>query len=353
MENLGNYLEQLHGRVARENLTKELVEKIVESEIPAELQRNLLAEYFGHGPLEKFFADENVTEILVNSAQDIWVERFGRLEKTEASFLSASSLDRYARRLLLSCGRRVDRKNPFADARLADGSRLCAVIEPAVRDGMHLAIRKFQRERQSLAALEAGGSFSRKARNLLEGFVREGKNIFISGGTGSGKTTLLNALASIVPAEERIITLEDITELQIAHPHVVQLEARPPNAEGEGEIDIRSLLCRALRLRPDRLIMGECRGKEALDLLQALNTGHRGSMGTIHANSAREALARLEMLSLMEARNLNPESIRQYIVSAVHVIVHLERKDGFRLVQSIHELRGVQEGVYLLRACEL
>ena len=353
MENLGSYLDQLHGRAARDNLSEELIQKIISEDVSGELGKKVLEEYFGHGPVAVFFRDPAITEILVNGPSEIWIEREGRLEKTSAAFLSASSLERYSRRLLLGAGRRVDRKNPFADARLADGSRLCVAIEPAVRNGMHLAIRKFQTERHSLDALEKSGSISAKVRLQLEEFVRVGKNIFVCGGTGSGKTTLLNALASLVPPNERILTLEDITELQIAHPHVVQLEARPPNTEGEGEIDIRSLLCRALRMRPDRLIVGECRGREALDLLQALNTGHRGSMGTIHANSAREALSRLEVLSLMEAKNINPESIRQYIASAVQVIVYLERKNGARAVQSMHEVRGVQDGIYLLKSCEL
>lgn len=238
----------------------------------------------------------------------------------------------------------------MADARLADGSRICIVGEPAVLGGMHVNIRKFPQRRPDLDRLVSWEFLTPSAAAVLREAVVAGKNIFVSGGTGAGKTTLLNALVSAVPPGERVITLEDTAELRPLHPHVVSLEARPANAEGEGAIELRSLLRCSLRMRPDRLVMGECRGVEALELIQALHTGHRGSMGTIHANSARDALARLEMLVQMAMPQISPSVAKTLLAGAIQLVVHVERVNGRRRLASIHEVCGVDGGLILLRA---
>ncbi|NUM88916.1 MAG: CpaF family protein [Bdellovibrionales bacterium] len=299
--------------------------------------------------LRALLEDDSVTEVIVNGVRDSWVERGGVLHGIGPVFSSPEELDQWARGLLQGTGRRVDRRSPMADARLPDGSRVCVVAEPAVLGGMHVNVRKFPKHRLSLTDLVGAGFLTEGAAALLLDAVRSGKNIFLSGGTGAGKTTLLNALIALVPHGERIITLEDTAELLPDHPHVVRLEARPANAEGEGAIELRALVRCALRMRPDRLVMGECRGPEALDLLQSLNTGHRGSMGTIHANSAREALGRLELLCQMAMPQLTLPVLRALVAGAIHVVAHVERVNGRRRLASLHEVAGTEEGTILLR----
>lgn len=310
-------------------------------------------EFSYYGPISKLMNDESVTEILINGASNIWVERGGVLEKTDLQFLSDESLQRLIRIFLSFSGRKVDKKSPFADARLPDGSRVCVIANPAVNGGAHIAIRKFPKKRFSLEDLRVKHFLSDKAFQYLVAAVGARKNIFLSGGTGSGKTTLLNALIDLVPAHDRVITLEDISELCPGHAHVVRLEGRPPNIEGEGEISLRMLLRAAMRMRPDRIVVGECRGVEALDVLQALNTGHAGSMGTIHANSPRDALSRLELLALLGAENLNPQVLKTYIASAIHIVVQIERTDKGRKIGSIQEVKGIENGIFLLRNIEI
>lgn len=316
-------------------------------------RQRLLQEFTGRGPLEAPLNDPSVTEILVNGLQEIWVERAGRLEKINDTFLHEYTLDRYVRRLLAPLGRKLDRKSPLVDGRLSDGSRICVAVSPAVLGGTHIAIRKFQRQWRELDALVASGFLSAKAKELLLRFVREKKNILISGATGTGKTSLLNAVAAYIPGAERVITIEDTAELELNHSHVVRMEARPANLEGEGEISIRALVRAAMRMRPDRLVLGECRGEEALDVLQAFNTGHGGSFTTVHANSPRDALNRLELLSLLNCENVSSNAIKFFVSSAIHAVVHIERKDGRRFVQSIQELKGMEDAIYLLKNHEI
>ena len=307
----------------------------------------------GQEVLAPFLTDPSVTEILVNGPENVWTERAGSLSKEAVQFPSSEILERWARKLVGEAGRRIDRRNPCVDTRLHDGSRLCVLIDPVVQGGVHLSIRRFPVRRPSLLRLAELGMMSPKAANLLLRAVTERKNIFVSGATGAGKTTLLNALIEAVPETERVITIEDTRELNPVHPHVVALEARHANTEGEGEISISSLLRCALRMRPDRIVMGECRGREAIDLVQALNTGHRGSMGTIHANSPRDALARLELLCLMELPNVNPQAVKAYLQSAIHLLVHVERVGDLRKVTATQELAGLEDGIFLLRTKEM
>ncbi len=308
-----------------------------------------LEEFFGHGPLRGLFDDESVTEILVNGPREIWAERRGKLEPVNGAFAGEESLRRYARRILSAHGRKVDQRSPFADAVLDGGIRVHVAAPPISRKGICLSIRKPSREAWTLTRLEASGAFSAPTTSMLQQLVRARKNIFVCGGTGSGKTSLLSALVEEAHHGERILALEDVAEIRVHHPHFLSLEARPANQEGEGEISLPKLLRETLRMRPDRIVMGECRGAEALDLLMALNTGHPGSMGTIHSNSPRDALQRLELLALLAAENLRESAVRALIASCIHVVVHLERTGNGRRVSSIAEVKGVDNGVYLLR----
>lgn len=297
----------------------------------------------------QYLQREEVCEILINGHNEVWVEGNDGLERVEERFPSEIELQRTARNFLSNIGRKIDFKNPYADARLADGSRICVVIPPASLSGTHINIRKFNKRHSSLKELAKSNSTISKNLPAINKAIQEKGNILISGATGAGKTTLLNAIASEVSPKERIITLEDTAELFIKHPHVVRLESRPPNSEGEGEVTLRKLLQTALRMRPDRIIIGECRGAESLDLLLALNTGHDGSMATIHANSARDALSRLELLCALNAVNLPPPLIRSYIYASIHILIHLTRHKQQRNIHSIQKLCGLEEGVFLLR----
>src|SRR4051812_21501621 len=300
----------------------------------------------GHGPIEKLLADDSVTEIMVNGARDVWIERAGRLYQTAVRFNDEAHLRRVITKIAGQVGRRVDESSPMLDARLPDGSRINAVLPPLSLTGSLLTIRKFAKERFSLEDMIRLGTLSRDSVDLLHVCLRGGLNVLISGGTGSGKTTLLNAMSGEIPDDERIVTIEDAAELRLNQSHVLRLEARPVNTEGEGLVTIRDLVRNALRMRPDRIVIGEVRGAEALDMLQAMNTGHDGSLSTVHANSARDALARVETMVLMAGYDLPVRAIRQQVASALDLIVHIGRlSDGTRRVTSITEVLRMEADV--------
>jgi pilus assembly protein CpaF len=308
----------------------------------------MTAEIMGYGPIEPFLADESVSEVMVNGPNQIYVERRGQLSAVPARFTNNDSLMRVIERIVTPLGRRIDEGVPMVDARLPDGSRVNAIIPPLSLVGPILTIRKFSRQRFSMERLVDLGSLTPQMCEFLRLCVRYRKNILVSGGTGSGKTTFLNALSESIPSDERIVTIEDAAELRLAQPHVLSLEARPPNVEGRGEVTIRDLVRNALRMRPDRIIVGECRGGEALDMLQAMNTGHDGSMTTGHANSPRDLLSRLEVMVLMAGMDLPVRAIREQIASAVDIIVQQTRfSDGRRRVTSIVEVDGMEGDVIL------
>lgn len=304
---------------------------------------DLLEETLGVGPLAPLLADPAVTDVLVNGPYRVFIERFGRLETTDVRFRDAEHLVRIIQRIAARVGRRIDEASPMVDARLPDGSRVNATLPPVTIDGPTLSIRRFGRRRLRRDELMELGMFSPAMRELMEWVVRGGKNILISGGTGSGKSTFLGAIAETIPNHERIVTIEDAAELILDQEHVVRMETRPPNVEGLGRIAARDLVINALRMRPDRIIVGEVRGGEALDMLQAMNTGHDGSLTTIHANSPRDALARLETMVLMAGLDLPSRAIREQIVSAIQLVVHIRRcEDGVRRVQSVAEITGME-----------
>jgi pilus assembly protein CpaF len=304
----------------------------------------------GHGPLERLLADESVTEIMVNGPYDIWIERQGRLYETNVRFDDESHLRRIINKIVAEVGRRVDESSPMVDARLPDGSRVNIIIPPLSLSGALITIRKFTQNKLQLDDLIRNGTISSEAVDFLERCVQAELNILISGGTGSGKTTLLNALSAAIPDTHRIITIEDAAELQLSQRHVLRLEARTKNIEGEGEVIIRDLVRNCLRMRPDRIIVGEVRGAEALDMLQAMNTGHDGSLSTVHSNSPRDALARVETMVLMAGFELPVRAIRQQVSSALDMIVHLERlEDGSRRVTAITEVQRMEADVVTLQ----
>jgi pilus assembly protein CpaF len=304
----------------------------------------------GHGPLERPLADDAVTEIMINGPYDIWVERGGRLHHTPIRFTDESHLRRIINKIVAQVGRRIDESSPMVDARLPDGSRVNAVLPPLSLSGPLVTIRKFSKRRLGLGDMIQLGTLSKDSVVFVEACVRAELNILVSGGTGSGKTTLLNAMSTAIPNEDRIVTIEDAAELRLNQRHVLRLEARPKNIEGEGEIPIRALVRNALRMRPDRIIVGEVRGSEALDMLQAMNTGHDGSLSTIHANAPRDALARVETMVLMAGYDLPVRAIRQQVASALDMIVHLERlQDGSRRVTAITEVQRMESDVITLQ----
>jgi pilus assembly protein CpaF len=300
----------------------------------------------GHGPIEKLLADDSITEIMVNGARDIWIERRGRLYQTGVRFSDEAHLRRIITKIAGQVGRRIDESSPMLDARLPDGSRVNAVLPPLSLSGSLLTIRKFGRERFSLDDMVGLGTLNREAVELLQACLHAELNILISGGTGSGKTTMLNAMSGEISGDERIVTIEDAAELKLNQAHVLRLEARPANIEGEGQVTIRDLVRNALRMRPDRIVVGEVRGAEALDMLQAMNTGHDGSLSTVHANSARDALSRIETMVLMAGYDLPVRAIRQQVASALDLIVHLERlSDGTRRVVAITDVLRMEGDV--------
>jgi len=343
--------DQLHSLVRTE--LGEVVDSQDAPLTPAERERLLTElgdDVLGHGPLQRLLDDDSITEIMVNGVDRIYVERGGRLERTTVSFASEVQLRRVIERIVSRVGRRIDESSPLVDARLPDGSRVNAVIPPLAVSGSTLTIRKFARDPFQVSDLIAFGTLTPEMAELLDACVAARLTIIVSGGTGTGKTTLLNVLSSYIPTDERIVTIEDSVELQLQQDHVVRLEARPPNVEGRGEITIRDLVRNALRMRPDRIVVGECRGGESLDMLQAMNTGHDGSLSTVHANSPRDAIARLETLVLMAGMELPLRAVREQIASAVDVVIQLTRlRDGTRRVTHVTEVQGMEGDVVTLQ----
>ncbi|MSO96120.1 MAG: CpaF family protein [Thermoleophilia bacterium] len=314
------------------------------------LSKEIADDILGYGPLERLLADDSITEIMVNGPGDIWIERQGRLYETTVRFNDDSHLRRIINKMVAQVGRRVDESSPMVDARLPDGSRVNVIIPPLSLSGPLVTIRKFPKKRLTLDDMVGLATLSQESVEFLRLCVRAELNILISGGTGSGKTTLLNALSSAIPESERIVTIEDAAELQLHQEHVLRLESRPKNIEGEGEIPIRELVRNALRMRPDRIIVGEVRGAEALDMLQAMNTGHDGSMSTVHANSPRDALHRIETMVLMAGYDLPVRAIRQQVSSALDLVVQLDRfEDGSRRISQITEVQRMESDVITLQ----
>ena len=317
-----------------------------ESALAAELTDDMV----GLGPLEPLLDDDEVTDVLVNGPFDVFVERRGKLERTTARFRDAQHLVSVAQRIAAAVGRRIDTASPMVDARLADGSRVNIVLPPLVLNGGSISIRKFPKRSVTMEAMVRQGNLSPEMARVLQIAARCRLNILIAGGTGSGKTTLLNAVSQYIDPTERIITIEDAVELRLLQPHVVQMETRPPNIEGAGHIPQRELLRNALRMRPDRIIVGEVRGAEAFDMLQAMNTGHDGSMSTVHANTPRDALYRIENMVMMANLNLPLKAIRMNVVSALNLVVQIERmRDGIRRVQHIAEIAGMEGDIVTIR----
>jgi len=327
----------------------EIVEQVrVSGKLPqgidaARLEREVFNEALRLGPLEELLADDTVTEIMVNGPHRVYVERGGKLQLTDLQFLDDASVMAIIERIVSPIGRRIDESQPYVDARLADGSRVNAIIPPLSLTGPTVTIRKFAKKTLTVEDFIRFGTWSRNAAEFMKACVIMRKNVIVAGGTGSGKTTLLNLLSGFIPHDERIVTVEDAAELRLVQPHVVRLEARPPNIEGRGAVTIRDLVKNCLRMRPDRIIVGECRGGEALDMLQAMNTGHDGSLTTVHANSPRDVISRLETMVLMSGMELPSRAIREQIASAVDIIIHESRlSDGSRKVVAISEVTGLE-----------
>ena len=327
-----------------------LVKQVIRSEqielAPAQLHTltvNIQNEVMGLGPIEPLLADPEISDILVNGPSAVYIERRGRLEKTEIQFSTNEHLTRIIEKIVSRVGRRIDESSPMVDARLPDGSRVNAIIPPLALDGPILSIRRFSINPLGVDDLIGLGTLNKNIASVISALVKLKTNVLISGGTGSGKTTLLNMMSSFVPEDERTITIEDAAELQLQQPHVVRLETRPPNIEGRGEISQRSLVKNSLRMRPDRIVVGEVRGAEVLDMLQAMNTGHQGSMTTVHANSPRDAITRLENMVNLAGFNIGIKPIRQQIASAITVIIQIARLiDGSRKIISLQEITGIE-----------
>ncbi len=314
------------------------------------LFESIAADIIGLGPIEPLLADDEVSEIMVNGPKQVYVEKKGKLIKTDITFTDDEHVMRIIDRIVAPLGRRVDESSPMVDARLKDGSRVNVVIRPLALNGPTITIRKFRKDKLTVQDLVRFGSMSQDMADFLAACVQARLNIVVAGGTGSGKTTLLNVLSSFIPEDERIITVENAAELQLRQEHVVTLESRPPNVEGKGEVTIRDLVINCLRMRPERIIVGECRGGETLDMLQAMNTGHDGSMTTIHANTPRDAVSRIETMCLMAGMDLPARAIREQIASAIHVFVQQSRlKDGSRKVTQITEVAGMEGDVVVLQ----
>jgi pilus assembly protein CpaF len=314
------------------------------------LAEEISDDILGHGPLERPLADDTITEVMINGPHDIWIERGGRLHPTPIRFNDESHLRRIINKIVAQVGRRIDESSPMVDARLPDGSRVNAVLPPLSLTGPLVTIRKFSKKRLDLGDLIRLGTLDPPAVDFLEACVRAELNILVSGGTGSGKTTLLNAMSTAIPNQQRIVTIEDAAELRLNQRHVLRLESRQKNIEGEGEIPIRALVRNSLRMRPDRIIVGEVRGAEALDMLQAMNTGHDGSLSTIHSNSPRDALARVETMVLMAGYDLPVRAIRQQVAAALDLIVQLERMhDGSRKVVAITEVGRMESEIVTMQ----
>jgi pilus assembly protein CpaF len=351
---------QLFGSEANGDLTEQVMRTVTEQlaldrtpltrEERRQITREIADDILGYGPLEPFLRDDTVTEVMVNNFDRIFIERSGKIERTKAAFADNAHLLRIIDKIVSQVGRRVDESSPMVDARLPDGSRVNAIIPPLALRGPTLTIRKFSRDPYTMDDLIEFGSITPRAAHFLAACVRGKLNVLISGGTGTGKTTTLNAVSAFIPDDERIVTIEDAAELQLQQEHVITLESRPANIEGQGEVRIRELVRNALRMRPDRIIVGEVRGPETLDMLQAMNTGHEGSLTTIHANSPRDALSRVETLVLTAGVDLPLRAIREQIASAFDVLVQISRLvDGTRKVTHVSEVLGMESDVITLQ----
>jgi len=343
---LRSQIRVLVERILREGAQSLPLNSVEREAVISEIQDEVL----GFGPLEPFLQDPTVSDVLVNTYRNIYVERFGKLEPTGARFKDDDHLMRIIDKIVSGVGRRIDESSPMVDARLADGSRVNAIIPPLAVDGPTLSIRRFARDPLELQDLINLRTLTPHIGEIVKGVVKARLNVLISGGTGSGKTTMLNVLSRFIPEAERIVTIEDAAELQLKQQHLVRLETRPPNIEGAGEITQRDLVRNSLRMRPDRIIVGEVRGKEAFDMLQAMNTGHDGSLTTIHANSPRDALMRLETMVAMANFDIPSEFLRRYISSAIHVIIHVTRlTDGTRKLISLQEITDMEGNMLTLQ----
>ena len=335
--------EQLHAALAQERAPLSAADK-------AQLIQDVSDDILGYGPIDRLLKDNEITEVMVNGPTQVYVERFGKIEQTDATFVDEQHLRRIIDKIVGQVGRRIDEASPLCDARLPDGSRVNAVIHPLAIGGPFLTIRKFSVDPYQIDDLIRFGTLNPASARFLQALVVGELNIIVSGGTGTGKTTTLNVLSGFIPNDQRIVTVEDAKELQLNQDHVLAMESRPPNIEGKGQITIRDLVRNALRMRPDRIVVGECRGGEALDMLQAMNTGHDGSLTTIHANSPRDTLARLETLVLMAGFDLPVRAIREQMASAIDCIVQLTRlRDGSRRVTHITEVQGMEGDVIILQ----
>ena len=335
--------EQLQNALAQERAPLSAADK-------AQLIQDVSDDILGYGPIDRLLKDDDITEVMVNGPDSVYVERSGKVEKTTASFVDETHLRRIIDKIVGQVGRRIDEAQPLCDARLPDGSRVNAVIHPLAIGGPFLTIRKFSKDPYQIDDLIRFGTMNAASARFLQAMVVGKLNILVSGGTGTGKTTTLNVLSSFIPASERIVTVEDAKELQLHQDHVLALEARPPNIEGKGQITIRDLVKNTLRMRPDRIVVGECRAGEALDMLQAMNTGHDGSLTTIHANTPRDTLSRLETLVLMAGFDLPVRAIREQVASAIDCIVQLTRlRDGTRRITHITEIQGMEGDVITLQ----
>lgn len=314
------------------------------------LLQDIADDVLGYGPIDPYLADPEITEVMVNGPHSVWVERAGKIMKTDTRFVDANHLARIIEKIVGQVGRRIDEATPMVDARLPDGSRVNAIIHPLAIGGPYVTIRKFAVDPFTVDDLVANNSMSEQVAGLLKRCVEGRLNIIVSGATGSGKTTLLNVLSNFIPADERIITVEDAAEVQLNQAHVLTLESRPPNLEGKGEVTIRDLVRNTLRMRPDRIIVGEVRGGEALDMLQAMNTGHDGSLTTVHSNSPRDTLARIETMVLMAGMDLPIRAIREQMASALDLVVHIHRlRDGTRRITHVTEVVGMEGDVITLQ----
>ncbi|MFZ4585921.1 MAG: CpaF family protein [Acidimicrobiia bacterium] len=335
--------EQLHRALSQETAAISATEK-------AQLIQDVSDDVLGYGPIDRFLKDPDITEIMVNGADRVYVEKSGKLEVSDARFVDETHLRRIIDKIVSQVGRRVDESTPMVDARLPDGSRVNAVISPLAIGGPFLTIRKFSADPYTVEDLINFGTMSPQTAHFLDACVKGRLNIVVSGGTGTGKTTALNVLSSFIPEDERIVTVEDAKELQLHQDHVLPMESRPANIEGRGEVKIRDLVRNALRMRPDRIVVGECRGGEALDMLQAMNTGHDGSITTVHSNSPRDTLSRIETMSLMAGMELPMRAIREQMASALDLIVHITRlRDGTRRVSHITEVMGMEGEVVVMQ----
>ncbi len=335
--------EQLNSALAKERAPLSAADK-------AQLIQDVSDDILGYGPIDFLLKDDEVSEVMVNGPESVYVERAGRIVKTTASFVDETHLRRVIDKIVSQVGRRIDEAVPMVDARLPDGSRVNAVIHPLAVGGPFLTIRKFSKDPFQIDDLIRFGTLNAAAARFLQACVVGRLNVIVSGGTGTGKTTTLNVLSSFIPSDERIVTVEDAKELQLNQDHVLAMEARPPNIEGKGQVTIRDLVRNCLRMRPDRVVVGECRGGEALDMLQAMNTGHDGSITTIHSNSPRDTLARIETMTLMAGFDLPIRAIREQMASALDLIVHLSRlRDGTRRITHITEVQGMEGDVITMQ----